>query len=181
MKAKDLFTIILKIFGIYLIKDVLFSIPPVLYEILQVFCVSKEMAFISLVVSLLKTGIYIWIVYMLLFKTNFLISKLDLTSNLSEEPLIVNLHRSSIYTIAIIVSGILILTFAIPGLVKQLYFLYEYNNSRDRLFNVNTFEYSNLLTAISEAIIGLLFLGNQKALVNYIEMRRRDAKNSDPL
>lgn len=181
MKAKDLFTIILKIFGIYLIKDVLFSIPPVLYEILQVFSVSKEMAFFSLVVSLLKTGIYIWIVYMLLFKTNFLISKLDLTSNLSEEPLIVNLHRSSIYTIAIIVSGILILTFAIPGLVKQLYFLYEYNNSRDRLFNVNTFEYSNLLTAISEAIIGLLFLGNQKALVNYIEMRRRDAKNSDPL
>lgn len=181
MKAKDLFVIILKIFGIYLIKDVLFSIPPVLYEILQVFSVSKEMAFFSLVVSLLKTGIYIWIVYMLLFKTNFLISKLDLTSNLSEEPLIVNLHRSSIYTIAIIVSGILILTFAIPGLVKQLYFFYEYNNSRDRLFNVNSFEYSNLLTAISEVIIGLLFLGNQKALVNYIEMRRRDAKNSDPL
>jgi hypothetical protein len=176
MRAKDLFIIILKIFGIYLIKDVLVSIPPVLDEVLQIFSFSKEVALFSLFISLLRMGIYLFIVYMLLFKTGFLISKLNLTSELNEEPLVVNLHRSSIYTIAIIVTGLLVLTFSIPILVEQFYLLYEFNDSRKRLFAASPYNYSKLVIAIAEVIIGLLFLGNQRTLVNYIESKRRKAK-----
>ncbi len=177
MRAKDLFIIILKVFGIYLIKDVLLSIPPVLNSFLQMFEVSGAMAFFSLIVSLLFLGLHGVIVYLLLFKTSFLISKLNLTSELSDEPLVVNLHRSSVYTIAIIVSGILVLTFAIPNLVKEVYFLYEYSDSRKRLFAPTPYEYNRLITAIAEVIIGLLFLGNQSTIVNYIESKRRKAKD----
>jgi hypothetical protein len=177
MRAKDLFIIILKIFGIYLIKDVLLSIPPVLNSFLQMFEVSGAMAFFSLILSLLFLGLHGVIVYLLLFKTSFLVSKLNLTSELSDEPLVVNLHRSSVYTIAIIVSGILVLTFAIPNLVKEVYFLYEYSDSRKRLFAPTPYEYNRLITAIAEVIIGLLFLGNQSTIVNYIESKRRKAKD----
>jgi hypothetical protein len=175
MRAKDLFIIILKVFGIYLIKDVLLSIPPVLNSFLQMFDVSGATAFFSLIVSLLFLGLHFVIVYLLLFKTSFLVSKLNLTSELSEEPLVVNLHRSSVYTIAIIVTGLLILTFSIPNLIEQFYLLYEYNDLRKRLFAPSPYDYSGLIFAIAEVIIGLLFLGNQRTLVNYIESKRRKA------
>ncbi|HET9429603.1 MAG TPA: hypothetical protein VFO70_00440 [Chitinophagaceae bacterium] len=176
MKAKDLFTVILKVFGIYLIKDVLLAIPPILANLHQLLEVSAEMAVFSLFVSLLVFGLYLVIVYLLLFRTAWLISKLRLASGIGEEPLAVNLHRSSVYTIAIIVTGLLILVFAIPQLVRHFYGWYEYMDSRKSIIRTDYFDYSQLLTTISELIVGLLFLGNQRILVNYIETRRRASK-----
>ena len=180
MKAKELFTIILKIFGIYLIKDVLLTIPPVLDQIVQFFEVSPDIGFFTFIFSLLNLGLHLLIVYLLLFKTNWLISKLKLTSDLSDEPLKFNMHRSSIYTIAIIVTGLVILVFAIPTLVKHFYSWYEYMDSRKRMFGTQSYNYSGLLIAITEVIIGLLFLGNQRNLVNFIESRKREAKVHQP-
>ncbi len=48
MKAKDLFTIILKVFGIYLIKEVLLSIPPILSNLHQMLDISADFALFSL-------------------------------------------------------------------------------------------------------------------------------------
>lgn len=176
MKAKDLFTIILKVFGIYLIKDVLLAIPPALNQFFQLFDFAGDVAIFSLVFSFFVLGLHLIIVYLLLFKTNFLISKLNLTSDLSEEPLALNMHRATIYTIAIIVTGVFILAFSIPQLVKQLYYWYQFVNTRKGMFRADYFDYSGLLLAAAEVIIGLLFLGNQKTLVNYIEYRRKEAK-----
>jgi hypothetical protein len=175
MKAKDLFTVILKVFGIYLIKDVLISIPVVLNSFVQILNASDDMgmAIFSLFVSLLALGLYSTIVYLLLFKTAVIISKLNLTADLSEEPVVLNLHRSSVLAIAIIVSGLIILAFAIPTLVKRLYAWYEYVSSRNHLFLDQYYDFGQLFTSIAEVIIGLLFLGNQKTLVNYIEFKRR--------
>ena len=176
MKARDLFTIILKIFGIYLIKDILTAIPPVLNNFYQFLEVDPDVALFSLIFSFVALALHFTIVYLLLFKTNFLISKLNLTNDLSEQPLIITLHRSQIYTIAIIITGILILVFSIPVLVKHLYWLYEYASSRERTFGSRSYDYSGLLISITEVIIGLLFLGNQRYLVNYIEYKKRKAK-----
>lgn len=180
MKAKELFTIILKIFGIYLIKDVLLAIFPVLNQIFQFFEASGEVGLFSLIFYLLSLGLHLAIVYILLFKTEFLISKLKLTAGLSEEPMKFNMHRSSVYTIAIIVTGLLILVFAIPILVKQIYYWYEYMQAKRRMFGAPAYNYSGLIIAIIEVIIGLLFLGNQRTLVNFIEARRRGAKLQPP-
>ena len=176
MKAKDLFTIILKVFGIYLIKDVLVSIPPVLDIFYKFSQFSADVAVFSLFVSLLTLAFYCGIVYLLIFKTNWIISKLQLTSNLSDEPLEMNLHRSSVYTIAIVISGIVILAFAIPQLVRELYAWYEYLDVRKSIFGAEYFDFSQLVKTLAEVIIGLLFLGNQKTLVNFIESRRRESK-----
>ena len=96
MKATDLFLIILKIFGIYLIKDVLLSIPPVLYTIGRLAEDSVGMSFFQLILSMLTLGIYTGICYLLLFQGKWIISKLELTSGLTDEPLTINLHRSSV-------------------------------------------------------------------------------------
>lgn len=180
MKSKDLFAVILKIFGIYLIKDVLLAVPPVLSEIIQMLGVSADVGFFSLIFYLIALGIRIAIVYFLLFKTNYIISKLSLTSGISEEPLQFNMHRSAIYTIAIIIAGIVILAFAIPNLVKHVYLWYEFMDARKRLLFEQRFDFSGLVVSITEVIIGLLLLGNQRIIVNYIELRKRKSIDALP-
>ncbi len=86
----------------------------------------------------------------------------------------VNMHRSTVYTIAIIATGLFILVFA-PDLIKHLYNWYNFIDSTRGLFNDRSYDFSGLLIAVTEVIIGLLFLGNQRSLVNYIEVRRREA------
>jgi hypothetical protein len=90
--------------------------------------------------------------------------------------MVINMHRSAVYTIAIIVTGLIILAFAVPAFVKHFYQWYEYVGSRDRMFGRYTYDYTGMVTSIAEVIVGLLFLGNQRTLVNFIESRRREAK-----
>ena len=175
MKATDLFLIILKIFGIYLIKDVLLSIPPVLYTILSVSVESVGMGFFQLILSLLTLGIYTGICYLLLFQGKWIISKLQLTGGLTDEPLTLNPHRSTVYTIAIIISGIVTLVFAVPQLVRAIYQWAQYMDLRRSTLNDDYFSYEKMVVSFVEVIIGLLFLGNQRLIVNFIESRRKGA------
>jgi hypothetical protein len=175
MKAKDLFLIILKVFGIYLIKDVLISIPPVFYSILRLSELSLGWSFTELILSFLTLGIYTGICYLLLFQGNWIISKLQLTSGLGDEPLAMNPHRSSVYTIAIIISGIVILVFSVPALVRSIYQWAQYMDLRKAMLDSDDFNYERMIISFCEVVIGLLFLGNQRLIVNFIESRRRKA------
>lgn len=175
MKASDLFLIILKVFGIYLIKDVLISIPPVLYSMLQMSELSMGMAITNLILSIFVLGIYTGICYLLLFQGKWIISKLQLTSGLTDEPLAMNPHRSAVLTIAIIISGIVILVFSVPQLVRSIYDWAVYMDLRKAMLDSGDFNYEKMIIAFCEVAIGLLFLGNQRLIVNFIESRRRQA------
>ena len=174
MKANDLFVIILKIFGIYLIKDVFLAIPAVLYEFIQWRLVEADsgLAYFSLFLSVLILSLRLLIVYFLLFRTSYLVSKLKLTQDLSDEPMGLNLHRSTVFIIAIITSGILILVFAIPNLIKHIYYWYNFVDSGAQRMG-QTYDFSQMLISIAEVIIGFLFLGNQRTIVNFIEYKGR--------
>jgi len=175
MKARDLFIIILKVFGIYLLKDVLISIAPVFYESAILLDQSRDMALFSFFISLLVFVIHSAIAYVLLFHAGWIVSKLKLTSDLSEEPMALNLHRSSVYTIAIIVAGFVVLAFSAPQLVRSIYRWSQYRDAMRSLEGVGNFDYSTLLIPFTEMMVGLLFIGNQRTIVNFIESRRRKA------
>jgi hypothetical protein len=174
MKVQELFAIILKVFGIYLIKDVFFSILPVFGNAIELGRESFELGIFSLILSLLTFGLQLAIVYLLLYKTNVIIDRLKLTSGFSEEALSLNLHRSSIYSIAIIVSGIIILVFAIPNLLKQIYSWLEYIEAKNEFYGGPPFQYGNLFATIAEVVIGSLFLTKKQTIANFIELNRRE-------
>jgi hypothetical protein len=176
MKATDLFTIILKVFGIYLIKDVLISIPPILSNFYRFLEYSLEVGVFSLLVSLLVVGIYLGIVYLLIFKTAWIISKLRLTSNLSEEPMVMIYIALLFIRLLSSSQALWFLVFAIPQFVRHFYDWFEYMDSRKHTFGSNNYDYGPILIALSEVIVGLLFLGNQRTLVNFLESRRRASK-----
>jgi hypothetical protein len=178
MKAQELFLIILKVFGIYLLKDVLFSVPPVVDNVIRLLGDSVDIAYFTMIVSLLALGLQVAIVYLLLFKTHDIIDKLKLTSGLREDTLVLNLHRSSVYSIAVIVSGIVILVFAIPNLLRQVYYWIQYIESKNHFYAGPPFDYASLLTAIFEVITGYLFISQKQAIVNFVEMKRRTKKDT---
>lgn len=177
MKATDLFLIILRVFGIYLIKDVLIAIPAVFYNILLLGDGSYGVTLVTLLYSVLSLGAYAGVCYLLIFKSDWIVSKLQLTSGLSEEPLAMNLHRSSVYTIAIIIAGIVVLAFSVPQLVRSIYLWSQFMDQRHSYLGSDYFDYEKILIPFTEVVIGLLFLGNQRLIVNFIESRRRGASS----
>ena len=80
------------------------------------------------------------------------------------------------YTIAIIISGIVILVFAVPQLVQTIYQWSQYMDLRRSTLNDEYFNYERMVLSFIEVLIGLLFLGNQRLIVNFIESRRRQAR-----
>lgn len=178
MKVQELFAVILKVFGIYLIKDVFYSVFPVLENAINYARESFELGLFSLILSILSFGLQFVIVYFLLFKTNEVIQKLKLTSGFPEETMALNLHRSSIYSIAIVVSGIIILVFAIPQLLKQIYNWLKYIEAKNDFYGESAFQYANLMVTIGEVIIGSIFLTKKQTIANFIELNRREKKEA---
>jgi hypothetical protein len=177
MTARDLFIIILKVFGIFLIKDLVISIVTTLSVLPQAFSAISDFGSVYGFLLLLSVGVYAALVYLLLFRAPMLVSKLGLAEDLTEGPLHFKLHRSAVLNIAFIVTGLVILVLAVPELVRQLLQWYSFNKLRGGLEGGGDYNYGSLLVPVVQVVLGLLFLGNARALVNFIEGRRRAAHN----
>lgn len=175
MKAQDFFTIVLKLAGLYLIKEVFFAIAPVFKVVGFMFTFSIESGIFSLLSALLQLFILGGFVYLLLFQTNWIIRKLQLTRELGTEPLPVNLHRSSVYTIVILAAGIVILALSIPEFIYEVYRWTEFLDARKKLYGPEFFDYTLMINSFISVMIGLLFIGNQRLIVNFIELKRRES------
>lgn len=174
MKPKELFLIALKVFGIFLIKDVLFTVPEIIDFLTQIVSSPSDFAVRTMIIAFLSIALQVSIVYLLLFKTSEIIDKLKLTSGFGEEALSFNLHRSSVYSIAVIVSGIMILVLTLPKLLRQIYYWIEYIREKNQFYAGPPFEYVNLLSAITEVVIGIILLSKSQSIVNFIELKRKE-------
>lgn len=179
MKAHDLFTIILKIAGLYLIQEILFAIPPVVREVGIAFSFSAGTGLFTLTAAFMQLIIFLGLVYLLLFQTGWIIRKLQLTRELGQEPLPLHLHRSSVLVIAILIAGLVILAISVPKLIHAIYNWTEFLEARKLDFAPDHFDYSHLITSLSSFLIGLLFLGNHKLIIQFIEANRLKNKTTD--
>jgi len=98
MTPKNLFSIIIKIMGIYLIFESLYLIIPFITETLYVFRQQdSSTSFIEVFLGLVIVGgIYFLIFYYSIFKTEVIVDKLNLDRGFSEEKIELNIHRSTI-------------------------------------------------------------------------------------
>jgi hypothetical protein len=106
MTLRTLFKIILKILGIFFIKDFLSIIPQVIssfFYIINSDTVGEGIWILSSV--LLFLFLYGALSYYLIFKTDLIIDKLKLDKGFDRDTISLNIHRSTILSIAIIVIG----------------------------------------------------------------------------
>jgi magnesium-transporting ATPase (P-type) len=174
MTAKSLFNIILKVLGIYFIKDIIIAIPTVIGVLYELGNSDVSGAFTSFLFSAATLFIYSLIAYHLIFKTDSIIERLKLLDKLPEDPIPLNIHSSTVLSITILVVGLLSITQGIPLVIRELSNWYQYNKSmRSMLNSAQSFNYSMILVYVAEIIIGLLLIGNQRTIVNYIELKQR--------
>lgn len=171
MTTKSLFNIILKILGIFFIKDILAGVPQILSVILYMTNSNAVgEAIWTLVSTVLILLVYIFVSYQLIFRTDYIIEKLKLDKGFDQETIPLNIHRSTVLSISIIVIGGLIVAQEIPNLCRQLF---DYFQEKRMTYGQTNPSISYSVLAGAKILVGLLLIGNQKQIVSLIESQRK--------
>jgi hypothetical protein len=171
MTIKTLFNIILKILGIFFIKDTLTFLGTMItyYNFIPKSTSYHSDSNTSLIVSVAVGLTYILAFYMLIFQSNFIIKMLRLDKGFDEDTISLNIHRSTILSIGIIVIGGLMIAYGIPDFCRQLY---SYSLRKDT-FRLTNADITYTVIDATKIFIGLLLIGFQRPIVNLIEWKRR--------
>jgi Na+(H+)/acetate symporter ActP len=170
MTTRSLFNIILKILGIFFIKDILATIPQLLSITLYFKEPDVSGAVWTLITTMLVLLVYGLVSYFLIFKSELIIDKLKLDKGFDQETIPLNIHRSTILSISIIVIGGLIVADEIPNLCRQLF---AYFQEKRMTYGQTNPSISYSVLAAAKIVIGLLLIGNQRQIVNFIENKRK--------
>src|SRR5260370_7047977 len=125
MTTRSLFAIIIKIIGIYLIISSATFIPQLVMmisEFSRQFSRDSSQNSIELVSFFVFTvGFYLLILRYCFFKTDCLIDKLHLAKEFTKEKFELNIHRSTLLKIAVIVIGAMIIVNYLPFLCAHAF------------------------------------------------------------
>jgi hypothetical protein len=178
MSVQSLFNIVLKVLGIYFVKDIILALPSLLSVFYSFGDSDASGAFSTLAISLFTLFIYCVVAYYLVFRTNRVIAKLRLQEKVPEDPIPFNIHRSTVVSIAILMVALLLITQSIPLLIRGLVKWYQYNRMyRNLVSTMDTFDYSTILVYAAEIVVGLLLIGYHRTLVNYVELKTRQSSS----
>ncbi|MBL0337261.1 MAG: hypothetical protein IPP73_18585 [Chitinophagaceae bacterium] len=171
MTPRSLFIIILKIIGIFLVKDILTTIPQLLYIIPQLN--DSEMLsenILLFIITFFTLFLYSFLAHFLIFKTELIITKFKLDSGFEQKEFVLSIHRSTILSISLIVLGGFILIEEIPMFCRQLYLFFQ-----EKRMTYGQTRPSTVFIIISgvKILTGLLLIGNQRRIVNFIEFKRK--------
>ena len=167
MKLRDLFNVILKVFGLFIIKDILATLPYLISPILQLIQGDEFKDVLGmLIISLLILAIYFSIAYALLFKTNSLLNFLKLEPEFMEDRLAFEISTKNIMTVAIIILGGYILIDEIPNFCNYIFKYYEQSQIS---FSTTKPGISNLIISGVKILIAFLIIGERKRIILYAQ------------
>ena len=165
MLIKTFWKILIKIIGLWLLLSC-FSIIPQFFSTLSFTNgdLNMESLLTLWLMILITIIIYILIIRLFLFKTDWIIEKLKLNKNFTEEKIDLDVKSSTILTISIIVIGALIIIESLPSFCSRLFDFYQQKNLLKDYADTNWLIYHFI-----KIIIGYLLLTNGKNLTKYIE------------
>ncbi|MEX6690827.1 hypothetical protein QTN47_25185 [Danxiaibacter flavus] len=170
MTPRSFFNIILKIFGLFFLKEIVNIVLQLISSSLYFTRIGSAGDGVwTFFITALILAFYAFIVFQLLFKTNYLLDKLELDKGFSQEEFSFTIPASLVLTIALIVTGGIILTNEIPNLCRQVFtYFQEKRLSR----GTTTPEFSYAIIAGVKIIIGFLLIGERERIVKFIESRQ---------
>jgi len=152
------------VIGIFFLKNFLLELA----EFLPVLQAQGETSLLNLSIAITATIIYLLIIYLLLFKTNWIVNRLALDKGFKEETFSLNIHRSVVLSATTIIIGGLIIIEALPSFVQQL--LYYIQMKKDKFADVK-FDY--VILQFSKSVIGIFLIVYRRVIVNFIEFKRK--------
>lgn len=166
MSSRSLFNIIIKIFGLFLLKEALSISSNILSSALMLV---TDDAKLYLVTCIMPFFVYSGTAYVFLFHSDWLVRKLKLTKDI-DEYIETNIHRTVILYIAIIILGGYILVDEMPETCQYLFYYY-----RDKVYAADLpAQFRPALTiSVSKIIIALLIIRYSKSITLVIDKNRK--------
>jgi len=177
MTPRQFFNIVLKIFGLFFLREILNSIPQLISAILMLFRPEDftEGLFIFLG-GLFILAFYIALTYQLIFKTLFLVDKLKLDKDFNDQIFDFKIPLQEVLTISIIVIAGVILVNQIPYLVKEIF---EIVQTRKLSFGSTKTDYSYIIISTVKIVIAALLIGERQRIVEFITSRNSKSESSE--
>jgi len=166
MQPKDLYSIIIKVFGLFIIKDILFSIPYIINPILYLFNSNgnSDGGIGALVFSVVILLIYFSFAYILIFKTNSILKLFKLDDDFMEDDLSLNISKLNVFVISLVLLGGYILIDEIPNFCNYAFKYYQQSQIR---FSEKP-SISNMLISGIKILIAFLILGERKKIIELL-------------
>lgn len=185
MTPRSLFNIILKIFGLFFLRETINAVSQLFSAITYyVNFDNPNGGALTIVLTLFVLAFYFVLIIQLLFKTNSFIDKLKLDRGFDEhefsfdrqDKFSINISTALVLRISLIVIGGVLLTEEIPNFCRNIYlFLVENKSIQDC---TESSACHAILSAV-KIIIGLLIIGERKRIIDFIEERQnKDAKTN---
>ncbi len=179
MTPRSLFNIVLKIFGSFFLREIIYTIPQLVSSI-SYFTKSapllKEQSYnnglLTFALTILIILFYSLMIYFFVFKANNLIDRLKLDKGFDKEEFSFTISTAQILTIALIVIGGVILTNEIPNFCRSVFAYFQEKSLTHGMTKPN---YSYIIVSAVKIILGLLIIGERKRIVEFAE--KRQAKN----
>lgn len=117
---------------------------------------------------LLTIAVYIFVLWLFVFKTSWLIDTLKLEQGFAEEKIEFKIQTSSILTIATIVIGGLVLVDSFPLFCRQVFYFIQQKN---QFMEYPSFDL--IVLHFVKSLVGYLLMTNSKVVVGFIEKQEK--------
>lgn len=180
LTPRSLFNIILKVFGLFFLREIIMAIPEALLTFSRFFYLEELAPSVTiLIVQLIILFLYGALVMQLILRTNKIIDFLKLDRGFSENEFSfeeghskkINLTTQEILNIALIILGGLILVNEIPGFCRLLYLFIDENKS---FYGSNGLSVSNMVASVAKILSGLLILGERERITGFILKKKTE-------
>lgn len=167
MAPRSIFNLILKVIGIFFLRDILEAFSHTVSAILYIpqYTSARE-AFFNVAVSLPPLILYTLIAWLLIFRTEKIINMLGLDKNFPDKTLTVSLERHMLLTGAVIIGGAWVLINEIPEFFRHAVYYYQERKLYVRMARPDI---SYIIMSTVKIIIGFLLILFNKPIANLIE------------
>lgn len=167
MAPRSLFNLILKVIGIFFIKDILEALSHTVSAIVYFPQYgSLREGVVNVAVSIPLLIFYTLLAWLFIFRSDNIISILRLDKNAQEKAVTINVERHMLLTTAVIIAGAWVLVNEIPEFFRHAVYYYQ---ERKMYVRMTRPDVSYIVMSAVKIAIGLFLVAFNKPIVNVIE------------
>lgn len=167
MTKRDFFRVVIKLFGLYSLVITLFTIIPQNISNIYAYGGTSWMLFMVLGTVLLVCSLF----FVLLFKTDFIIEKLDLDKGFDEDIIILGEFKNEqIFKTSILIIGFYLIVNYFPNIIFEMLNIFKTESSGNSFLGYKV-DYYNLIISILNFIIGIFLITNYKQITAFLDKK----------
>lgn len=166
MTKRDFFVLIIKLFGLYMIVNSLFSWVTFNFSVAM-----RDIDMFSIIWMIVALVIMVGLFVLLIFKSSNVLKLLKLDKNFDDDRVdIGNFNPSSIVKLALIIIGGLLVIDNIPIFLSQILFAFKVNVHG---FGAESGDKFNLVVSGIKILFGFLIMTNYSELTNILKLNEK--------